>query len=76
MMKQWAIKTPRGKLVRGSVADTKSDSWEGDAEYHDKEFMAISREHPFEWEDFIKAAKAKGYTCVRVEVTEIKDIRE
>lgn len=63
-MKGWALRTPSGKLMPGTFAETRYDAWG----------LAFHWMKPYykRWNPSINAAKRRGYVLVRVVVTEAK----
>jgi hypothetical protein len=68
-MKQWAIKTPREKIISRTISDTKDDAWF----YAREERVTLKKFYSMHigWVQYIVMSEAKGYSCVRVEVTEV-----
>ena len=69
-MKQWAIKTPRRKLIKGSTENSGDDAWDSAALYSKR--LAAMFSIPKHFGNYIREAKSKGYRCVRVNVTEVE----
>ena len=67
-MKQWAIKTPRGSIVKNTVSNTQRDAWKC-ATLKSKYLDDLYCNHSFYW--YTKEAYDKGYRCIRVEIKEV-----
>jgi len=68
-MKQYAIKNPKGKLIKGSVAETKGDSrlhamWKDD-------WLHKTHKKTSNYAQYVASMDNEGYLVVRVDVNEV-----
>ena len=72
-MKQWAIKTPRGKIIGGTMSDTRINAWDYAIDINKAlwNIWMCDCSNISEIKNAVQKFKAKGYRCVRVNVTEV-----
>ena len=72
-MKQWAIKTPRGKLIYDHTCKTKLKAWDYALCEDNQMFQLWMYGDGYDFKkDAPKIFERAGYTCVRVEVKEVE----
>jgi len=75
-LQQWVITGLRGNFIAGSVCNTKMDAWLISRMFCDGldtiglKMWGETNNPRIDYDEFVRRAKAKGYSCVRVEVKE------
>ena len=71
-MKQWAIKTPRGKLRTNTARENQALSWREFMKFPDRTTVHYDL-YNGNMNQYKEQCKAKGYKCVRVNVMDVSE---